>query len=367
MRVLVLLTDAYGSSGGMAQFNREMLRALCSHSDVSEVVAVPRLGSTEAETLPAKLSYVTEGLNSKSKYFTTLLKVARTDPAFDLIMVGHLNLLPLIHVVRWHVRAPVLLIVHGLEAWLRRTSLFRLMVRQLDAVVSVSRLTRDRFCAWSGFRVDRVFVLPNGVDLTHFRPGPKNPQLLQRYGLNGKTVLLTLGRLETSERLKGFDEILEIMPELSKQIPEISYLIVGDGTDRGRLEQKARSLGIADYVVFTGFVPETEKPDYFRLADAYVMPSRGEGFGIVFLEAMACGVPVMASKIDGSREAVCDGRLGIVVDPGNPGEIRSGILEALSRPRGIRPPGLEYYSETNFAQRAHRIVDTMLEVRKKNG
>lgn len=366
MRILFLLTDAYGSFGGMAQFNREILRVLCGHPEVSEVVAVPRLCSPEGEALPANLRYVTEGLNSKLKYIATLLKVGRSDPAFDLIVVGHLNLLPLMYVVRRRARAPVMLIVHGYEAWSRRNQSFRLMVRQVESVVSVSELTRDRFCKWSGFRADRVFVLPNGVDLNRFRPGPKNPQLLQRHGLQGRAVVMTLGRLSASERLKGFDEVLEIIPELARRIPDISYLIAGDGTDRARLEQKARSLGIADRVVFTGYVSEAEKPDYYRLADAYVMPSRGEGFGIVFLEALASGIPIVASVIDGSREVVREKNWGVVVDPDNPEEIKSGILEALSRRSGVRPSGLEYFSRTKFEERVHQIVGAMSDGRTKS-
>jgi phosphatidylinositol alpha-1,6-mannosyltransferase len=115
-------------------------------------------------------------------------------------------------------------------------------------------------------------------------------------------------------------------------VPNIAYLIVGDGTDHHRLEEKARSLGVHERVVFAGYIPEREKADHYRLADAYVMPGRGEGFGIVYLEALACGVPVVASKLDGSREAVRDGALGILVDPNDAEGIKRGILEALARP-----------------------------------
>jgi phosphatidyl-myo-inositol dimannoside synthase len=94
------------------------------------------------------------------------------------------------------------------------------------------------------------------------------------------------------------------MPALIKEIPTIAYLIAGDGTDRHRLEEKAKSLGVHGRVVFAGYIPESEKADHYRLADAYVMPGRGEGFGIVYLEALACGVPVVASQVDGGREAV---------------------------------------------------------------
>ena len=104
-----------------------------------------------------------------------------------------------------------------------------------------------------------------------------------------------------------------------QEIPNIAYLIVGDGDDRQRLEAKARSRGIDDRVVFAGFIPEAEKADHYRLADAFVMPGRGEGFGFVFLEALACGIPVVGSRLDGSREALAPGGVG---DPGGPGSPR---------------------------------------------
>jgi phosphatidylinositol alpha-1,6-mannosyltransferase len=112
--------------------------------------------------------------------------------------------------------------------------------------------------------------------------------------------------------------------------------------------------------VFAGYIPEREKADHYRLADAYVMPGRGEGFGIVYLEALACGVPVVASKLDGSREAVRDGALGILVDPNDAEGIKGGILEALARPKGVVLEGLEYFSYANFEQRAHHIIDKVL-------
>src|SRR5581483_442399 len=120
--------------------------------------------------------------------------------------------------------------------------------------------------------------------------------------------------------------------------------VVGDGNDRARLEAKAAQLGLSDRVVFAGYVPDEEKAAHYRLADAFVMPGRGEGFGIVYLEAMACGVPVVASKRDASREVVRDGELGIVVDPDAPGELRAGILAVLRCPKGTVPAGLSYFS-----------------------
>jgi glycosyltransferase involved in cell wall biosynthesis len=180
---------------------------------------------------------------------------------------------------------------------------------------------------------------------------------VERYGLQEKSVIATLARLSAHERMKGVDEVLEALPRLLPLHPNLVYLVMGDGTDRSRLMAKAADLELGEHVVFTGAVAEEEKVAHFRLADVFVMPSHGEGFGFVFLEALACGVPVVASAIDGGREAVRDGMLGVLVDPNDQGDIVRGIEEALGRPRGVVPPGLDYFSVPNFTSRVHAFVD----------
>ena len=134
-------------------------------------------------------------------------------------------------------------------------------------------------------------------------------------------------------------------------------MIVGDGVDRFRLERKAASLGVSGYVIFTGMIKEEEKADHYRLAAGFAMPSHGEGFGIVLLEAMACGVPVLASKVDGSSEALMHGNLGILVDPANLGEVKAGLMRLLETPAGTVPRNLEFFSFSNYIYRLHTILD----------
>jgi phosphatidyl-myo-inositol dimannoside synthase len=360
MRVLALVPDAFGGHGGIAKFNRDLLSALCTYPTCSEVVAIPRRMPMPdaAEPLPARLTYVTSALGSKLHYLVAVLKVVHSNPRFDIVFCGHINLLPVTLTLRFWARVPVVLVIHGVEAWGPTSrSLTNYLANKVDAFIAVSQLTKRRFLKWTRPKENVGFLLPNSIDLERFRPGPKNTALHNRYGLAGKTVLMTLGRLSSCESYKGIDEVLEVLPMLTEEIANVAYLVVGDGTDRRRLEEKAGSLGVDKYVVFTGYVPESEKADYYRLADAFVMPGRGEGFGIVYLEAMACGVPVVASKADASREAVRNGVLGNLVDPSDQEDIKAGVLEALNRPKGVVPEGLDYFSYHNFERRLHRIID----------
>jgi glycosyltransferase involved in cell wall biosynthesis len=279
----------------------------------------------------------------------------------DFLIVGHINLVPLGALIALLKRVPSLLIVYGADAWTpHRNVLVKPGIARFTTIAGISQLTLTRFAGWVGADTSRHRHLPCSVDLCTYTPGPKPTYLAEQLGLKDRTVLMTLGRLDSRERFKGFDEIIEVLPTLATHVPNISYLICGDGTDRDRLERKVRTLGLCDRVVFAGFVPEEQKPDYYRLADAYVMPSRAEGFGIVFLEALACGLPVMGSIADGGREALLDGALGCLVDPCNQIDVVRGVLETLSRSKGKLHEGLAQYSREAFEQRTRVIVRAAL-------
>jgi glycosyltransferase involved in cell wall biosynthesis len=360
MKILCLVTDAFGGHGGISKFNRDLLEALCTHPDVDEVVAVPRLMPNPPGNLPINLTYVTGGLNSKIKFIYEILLIILSHRRFDLVVCGHINLIPLSYLCRQMLGAPLALVIHGIDAWQpTRSRIANYLAGKVDILISVSEYTKNRFADWSSLKNATFVILPNSVDLGLFTPAPKNQVLLDRYGLNDKIVLMTLGRLDSRERAKGFDEIMEILPQLAEEIPNIAYVIAGSGRDRERLELKVTSLKIENLVIFTGMVSEEEKADHYRLADAYVMPSRGEGFGIVLLEAMACGIPTLASTADGSREALRDGLLGILVDPNKTDDIIAGIKQALGKPRFV-PEGLDFFSDSCFQARIHQLLDTHL-------
>ncbi len=360
-KFLCLLTDAFGGHGGIALYNRDLLQSLCSVPRCTRVVALPRMMPNPPEALPARLLYLTKALGGKMRFLMTLLTVLREERGLDMVVCAHINLLPLAWLASRYMKVPLVLFIYGIDAWQPTPSwLVNSLAKRVRWVVSISATTAQRFRTWVSPRAQQLLVLPNAIHAEWYGPATKNPALLRRYSLEGKTVLMTLGRLVSAERYKGFDEVIELMPILIQTLPKLVYLIVGDGSDKVRLQQKVQSLGLADRVVFTGLIAEAEKADHYRLADAYVMASHGEGFGFVLLEAMACGVPVLASSKDGGREAVRDGQLGVLVDPGNADELRDAILQTLARPNGVVPAGLEYFSYANFEARTHKLVADVL-------
>jgi asparagine synthase (glutamine-hydrolysing) len=359
-RILVLLTDGFGGHGGIAQYTRDLLEALCSHPDVREVVALPRIMPHRPGPLPNRLTWITSGLGGKLRYLATVVHTVTANPQFDLVLCGHLNLLPLAGALAPWVRAPRACFIYGIDAWQPTPSpLANILARGFGPVISISQVTLARFQSWSGMRGKPAALLPNAIHLADYVTGPKPGYLLDRYQLRGKTILLTLGRMDRQERYKGFDEVLEILPALHRRRPGLVYVLAGDGTDQARLAEKARQLGVAGAVIFTGRVPEHEKGDHFRLADTYVMPSRGEGFGFVVLEALACGIPIVASSADGTREAARNGLLGRLVNPDDLDSILSGVEATLEEGPGPVPEGLSYFDFPAFKDRTHRLMERL--------
>ncbi|HET7433925.1 MAG TPA: glycosyltransferase family 4 protein [Thermoanaerobaculia bacterium] len=349
MKILLLATDIYGGHGGIALFNRELVTALLAHPDCEEVTVIPRIvPHPDRHLIPDRVRFVASAARTPVLYTKAILAAKRA--RFDLVICGHVNLLPVARFITPH----PLLITHGIEAWRPlRNPLSNRLLQQCRGIVSVSALTRDRLRSWSHY-AGPMYVLPNAVHLEEYSMRPKRQDLIDRYDLRDKRVLLTVGRIVARERYKGFREVIEVLGRLPE---DVVYVIAGGGDDIARLQQSARELGVADRVRFTGLFPENEKTDLYNLADVYVMPSRGEGFGFVFIEALACGVPVIGSKADGGREALLDGQLGLLVDPANPYEIEAAIRDALNFGKREIPAGLEFFSFEKFVERVGGIVD----------
>lgn len=150
----------------------------------------------------------------------------------------------------------------------------------------------------------------------------------------GKKVILTVARLSAEEAYKGHDRVIRCLPALSAEFDNLVYVIAGVGDQQSTLKALADSLGVNHFVQFLGNVARDELPSLYREADVFVMPSTGEGFGIVFLESLACGTPVIAGDSDGARDPLQDGALGILSNDENLAECISEALRLNSLPGG---------------------------------
>lgn len=245
---------------------------------------------------------------------------------------------------RYLLRRKVVIFVHGEELTItspRLTiagALRRTHLRLAHRIVAVSRFGCATLIDRFGIGSDKIELILNGVDLGRFHPRPASAALRAQYDLVQKRVLLTVGRLV--ER-KGIDRVLEAIPNVRSRHPDLHYLIVGEGPQRVVLERMIEERALADCVTFTGPVADDDLADHYALADIFVMPNRTlasgdtEAFGVVFLEANACGVPVIAGTAGGASDVVEDGVNGLTVDGNDVGAIAAAITRLLEDP-GLR-------------------------------
>lgn len=342
--ILALVTDAWGAGGGIAQFNRDWIDAACAAGAAVDVLAYGE-ARADAGPLPAGARLLGARLG-RAAFTVAAWRAAAARPA--LVFCGHLHLAPVAALAARRAVAPWWLQLHGIEAWPRPDRLRHAAAARAGLVVAVSRCTRGRALAWWDGDPWRARVLPNTVDPI-FAPGARDAALAARLGLDAGPVLLTVGRLAAGEAYKGHDRILRALPTLVARWPGLRYAIAGDGDDRPRLEALARQLGVAARVRFLGAVAHADLPALYRLADAFAMPSTGEGFGIAFLEAMASGVPALGLAGDGSADALGDGGLGLVVPEASLADGLARLLE------GAAPQGavLADAVQARFGRAAH--------------
>lgn len=238
---------------------------------------------------------------------------------------------------------PYGVVLHGLEAWNVENKALQSVLQRADRVMAVSHYTRDRLLREQSLEANQVTVLPNAFDASRFQIAPKPKYLLERYGLKpDQPVILTVSRLDQNTNYKGYNQIIQALQQVRQQIPNAHYILAGKGNNIPHIEALVHQLGLQDCVTLTGFVPESELADHYNLCDVFALPSRGEGFGIVYLEALACGKPVLAGNQDGAVDPLLNGEIGCLVDPEDVNAIAQNLTQIL---QGIYPNPVLYQPE----------------------
>ncbi|WP_242038079.1 glycosyltransferase [Tolypothrix sp. FACHB-123] len=261
----------------------------------------------------------------------------------SLIISSHLNFTVAAYLLKQLTGIPYWAVAHGVDAWNITNPALKTALFHADRILAVSEYTRDRLLKEQNLDPAKISLLPNTFDDSKFRIKPKPEKLLQRYGLQAEQpIILTVARLDIQERYKGYDQILLALPEIRRHIPNVHYLIVGKGSDRTRIQQLITQLNLQDCVTLTGFIADEELCDHYNLCDVFAMPSKGEGFGIVYLEALACGKPTLGGNQDGAIDALAHGELGALVDPDDVEAISKTLIQILQR---IYPHPVMYQPE----------------------
>lgn len=370
-RVLLLIPDLRNPDlkGGIQVFNGYLVRALRDLGHRVRVIGVndrPKdaRADTPAAGVDLKPCQYTHALRKPVAAARLALELLRFRP--DLVVCGHLRLARLSAALCVPAKVPMITITHGVELWNPSASWIRGAARS-ELVLGVSRYTcamlLDRM---PGYDTNRVCVFSNTFDEERFRPRPRNERLAGQLGIEpGDKVALTVCRIAESEHLKGYHRVLDAVPSIRERIPRFRYVLAGEGNDLENIRRLVRERGLEETVRTPGFVPEEDIVDLFNLCDVFVMPSRKEGFGIVFLEAMGCGKPVIAGNRDGSVDPLMDGEAGILIDPESSRQIADAVVQVLSgaaspgitTPHLLRERVVERYGFGSFTQRTEEIVE----------
>jgi phosphatidylinositol alpha-1,6-mannosyltransferase len=240
----------------------------------------------------------------------------------------------------------ILALSHGHEVWWAKIpllkGLLKKIIKDVDYLGYLGEFTKSEISKVSDQPEKFVQIAP-GIDTNHFTPKQPRADLIQKYQLDGRRVIVSVGRLV---HRKGQDELVKAMPKILESFPDAILLLVGEGPIKQMLFNSAKQLGVLTKVVFAGRVSHQDLPDYICLGEIFAMPVRSrfsglevEGLGIVYLEASACGLPVVVGNSGGAVDAVLDKVTGVLVNGSNADEIAEKICELLANPQAAKQMG----------------------------
>jgi glycosyltransferase involved in cell wall biosynthesis len=248
----------------------------------------------------------------------------------NLVISTHVNYAIACYILKLIAGIPYWVIAHGLEVWDIENNATKLALQKADKIICVSNYTRQRLLEETNIDSEKIAILPNTFNINQFQINSKPTYLLKRYNLTEEQpVILTVTRMGRMAKYKGYDQIIHALIKVRLHIPNVHLILAGKGDDLPRIKTLVTSLNLEDCVTIAGFVVDEELCDHYNLCDVFAMPSKGEGFGIVYLEALACGKPVLAGNQDGSIDPLAGGKLGCLVDPDNVEEIADNLIQIL--------------------------------------
>jgi len=370
--IVIWAPGLFDSTGGIQNYLKSLISALCS---ISDDIGVYVLSKNDSDRI------LLEKFNSRVTWFTldpslpfrsltygliSLIKTFQKQP--DLVICGHVNFSEAFYPLTLHPKIKSWVICYGIECWRVNGFFKKKLLKSVTRTISISNYTRSQLIKSELINPDTSEVLPVTFDEDRFVISQDDGAMIRKklgISLEDK-VILTVARLSSKERYKGYDKVIEIFPQLLKTFSNLRYVIVGDGDDKVRLSNIIEDLNIKDRVHLTGYIDEKELPAYYNACDVFCMPSKGEGFGIVFLEAMSCGKIVIAGNKDGSKDALCDGMLGFLIDPDNTFELYETLRAVFSRsiphelvydPHKLRQRVIEKFGKKAFKNRLKQLLD----------
>ncbi|HEY0004468.1 MAG TPA: glycosyltransferase family 4 protein [Pyrinomonadaceae bacterium] len=361
--ILTLQTNAFGPYGGIATYNRLVCRVLNDFGPGVEkrvllMTDTPAGIRQPGADLP---SLSLEAFAGHRRAFVQRVAGLALKARIDLALIGHVNYAPLgLLLKRLQPQLRYGIIIYGIEAWERQSRIHRRAMRKADFVISISEYTKRRALEVNGPFDGRAYLLPNALEWTSESAAPDMPLARVPAG----THLLSVCRLDSNEKYKGVDQVIEALPEIAARVPDVQYIVVGGGTDLERHRELAIKTGVAERVHFLGFVDDATLRSCYRNCDLFVMPSAGEGFGFVYLEAMQYGKAVVAANSGGAPEVVLDGLTGALVQYGDREQLARVLIELCLDPSKRRELGQAGYqrlqAQFTFPRFKQILTETLL-------
>jgi len=330
MRTLLLAPALFAHDGGIERIMRLYLKALCESAATGDRVDALVLHDEPARP-PSLSQYANAHLGewigcgrAKGRFVRAAIRLGRRA---DRLVCGHLHHLPLAWLARrFNARLRYYLVAHGIEAWRPYSSLERRALLGAERILCVSEYTRRqvrRFCP--EIPPERLLVVPNTLDPFFVAGAPVAPAF-------AGPRILCVTRLTADDSYKGVDTLIEVLPHLRRDFPLAQLRVVGRGDDLPRLTALAERLGVRSSVDFLGPVNDEALRNEYATCDFFALPSRREGFGLVYLEAMTYGKACLAARAGGAPEVVTPD-VGVLVDYGNLGDLMAGLTDLARHPR----------------------------------
>lgn len=324
--ILALQTTTFSAHGGIPAYNRMVCRALNELADLASedrrvLIAMDR--RTDLAGAAEEFSHLTlESFDGHRTSFVRRVLATALRQRIDLALIGHVNYAPLgllLKRIQPQMRCGV--ITYGTEVWSRLPRVRRRALGSADFVISISEYTKSRLVEVQGVRAERIYIPPNAV------AWKGEEQRAKGEGQRATALrLLSVCRLDAREQYKGIDTVIKALPAVRARVPDLEYVVVGSGSDLERHKRMAAELGLSDCVQFLGSVDERALRAAYESCDVFVLPSAGEGFGIVFLEAMHYRKPIIAANSGATPEVVRDGETGMLVESGNVEQLAAAMI-----------------------------------------
>lgn len=364
-QILFLNLFAFSLTGGVEKVSRNFVAALSKLFPANTWISYSM--HDQAKDFDQRYGNAANYKAFGGSKFSFILASIQKGLKYNTIILSHINLLlvaKLISLLKPKHR--FILFAHGIEVWGNLPSWKLNFLKAKAEIWAVSNYTKQKLITIHGIAEERIKVLNNSLapfvsfPLSFEKPG----ELVKRHKIDlNSPVLYTLSRLSSSEQYKGYDTVIAALANLKQQGQSFTYLLAGraDEIEKQRIAELIERYDLTDNVKVIGYVSEEELSSYFLLADVFIMPSKGEGFGIVFIEAAAHGCQVIAGNVDGSTDALLKGELGQLVDPNKEQEILAAIQSAINnkqhQPKVQQELAVEHFGFDQYIEKVGKLMD----------